>query len=108
MCLFIHRLCGWTDGLGWVGWMGWLSLVVGGLRAPSVPISNKVNSTLRNSVKMNSHMSDADGGQACKLKDENQGLLPESNMMHQKYKVEPHQVRLPKQPINCSKHTGEN
>ena len=28
------------DGIGWVGWdgMGWSSLVVGSLRAPSVPI----------------------------------------------------------------------
>ena len=83
-------------------------VIIGRRWSKSTCGANKVNSTLRNSVKMNSHMSDADGGQVCKLKDENRGLLPESNMMHQKYKAEPHQVRMPKQPINCSKHTGEN
>ena len=91
------------------GWDGLDGMVIIGRRwSESTFGANKVNSTLRNSVKMNSHMSDADGGQAWNLKDENQGLLPESNMMHQKYKAEPHQVRMPKQPINCSKHTGEN
>ena len=28
---------GWMDGMGWMGWDGWLSLVIGTLRAPSVP-----------------------------------------------------------------------
>ena len=97
----------WMDGWDGMGWMDGM-VIIGHRWSKSTFGANKVNSTLRNSVKMNSHMSDADGGQACKLKDENQGLLPESNMMHQKYEAEPHQVRMPKQPINCSKHTGEN
>ena len=92
-----------------MGWDGLDGMVIIGRRwSESTFGANKVNSTLRNSEKMNSNMSDADGGQACKLTNENQGLLPESNVMHQKCKAEPHQVRMPKQPINCSKHTGEN